>query len=309
MVNDQMHVMAESGLVITDYRIPDALMVPHYQCDLTSLLEEIASRVSRYCGVILLSSDSAFSQAFIETRERPDHFSIVTAAFDSPWIRDRSPVAIKVKGAVRWCIPLAVQDERPNDNQLFHTICATKHPLSPIPFLPQGNMVVGSRGLMLVSNDVLKHNHFTVNDLENCKAALGIRHWLVFSGFSKEMTGHADVHVRVLKANLIAVAWNLSSKSDRNRCESLIQQIKNYDATIEIIKIPIRSDGNRYGSLVNWLQIGKRLLLPRYDITVRCDISETTALLSHHGFTVEYIYSPTLHYAGSLHCLTASIYI
>lgn len=88
-----------------------------------------------------------------------------------------------------------------------------------------------------------------------------------------------------------------------------MKQIKQYHAGITTVKIPIRSKGDRYASLINWIQLGRKLLVPRYPMTEAADIKQTTKLLSQHGFSVTYIYSPTLDYNGSLHCLTASVYI
>lgn len=300
---------AVTGTIIPDYQVPDAIMVPHYQSDITPLLEEIATRVSKYCGVILLSNDQAFTQAFIRTKNNPAHFSVVTARFDSPWIRDRSPIAIKTARGIRWSIPRSDTTDRPNDNRLFARICSTPRDRSPVSFLPQGNIVTGARGLALVSQDVLQDNDLCLTDLDSYSQPLGIKHWLIFRNFTREQTGHADVHVRVLRPRLIAVAWNLSLKRDRETTTKLIKKIQHFDRGIRVVKIPIRSKGKQYASLVNWLQIGKRLLVPRYPITEAADIEETQNLLQKNGFKVEFIYSPTLEYSGSLHCLTASIFV
>lgn len=303
------HSLPVTGTIVPDYRFPGAVMVPHYPCEITPLLEEIATQVARGCGVILLSNNKAFSQAFISVQKYPENFTLVTAPFDTPWIRDRSPVAIKVPGRMRWCIPRAEIAIRKNDNRLFARICAKPQESSPIDFLPQGNMVAGANGLVFVSRDVLKDNNLGLVDLDRYAKPLGVRRWLVFPGFRRERTGHADIHVRVLKPRLIAVSWNLSSKADRQAASQLIKQIKRYNAGITTIKIPIRSKGDQYASLINWIQLGKRLLVPRYPVTEAADIKQTTKLLNQHGFSVTYIYSPTLNYSGSLHCLTASIYV
>lgn len=298
-----------TSTIIPEYQKPDAIMVPHFSCQITPLLEEVAMRISLTCGVILLSSDKAFTQEFLETQKSPEHFSIVTATFDSPWIRDRSPVAIKTENGVRWCLPQVEKMDRPNDDRLFSLICAKEHQFSPIEFLAQGNIVAGDKGLILVTNDVLKQNDYSYDEMEQFKPIFGVRHWLIFSSFKKEQTGHADVLVRVLKSNLFAIAWNMSSKKDRITSKKLIKQIKKLKPNSICIKIPIRSVGKKFASLINWIQIGKRLIIPRYDITTKDDIAQTKETLEQHGFKIEFIYSPTLKYGGSIHCLTASIYV
>lgn len=298
-----------TGTIVPDYRVPAAIMVPHYYSEITPLLEEIAIRLSRYCGVILLSSDKAFTQSFIAARKNKSRYTVISAPFDTPWIRDRSPVAISTSKGIRWTIPRVPMTDRPKDNRLFTRVCAVPYEISPFAFLPQGNIVAGPRGLVMVSKEVMLDNKLDMTDLDSYAESLGVKRWLLFNNFKNEQTGHADVHVRVLKPKLFAVAWNLSIKQDRIRAEQLIKKIKQYDKGIQVLKIPIRSRGAQYASLVNWIQIGRRLLLPRYDLTKAVDITATRKLLHRHGFSVEFIYSPTLQYSGSLHCLTASIFI
>ncbi|MGI1678113.1 MAG: agmatine deiminase family protein [Cellvibrionaceae bacterium] len=295
--------------IIADYECPAAIMVPHYHCDLTPLLEDIASNASHSIGVILLTSDKSFTESFVATQKFLDRFSIVTAPLDSPWIRDRSPIAIRQGKIIRWCIPRWDYVDRPNDTILFERICASAHPITPIDYMPQGNLVVAKNGLVFTTEDILKKNSLTKKKLLEHNSLLGIKQWIIFKGFKQEPTGHADIHVRVLKPKLFAVAWNLSSKQDRQRTETLITMISTIEPKAEVIKIPIRSKGKHYASLVNWIQIGRQLLIPRFNLTRAEDITQTRNLLAAHGFKSNFIYSPTLDVQGSLHCLTGSIFI
>ncbi len=301
--------MKVQNCIIADYAFPAAVMVPHCRCDLIEILENIAKAVSPHCGVILLSEDQEFSQAFLETTDHPDHFSIITAPYDTPWIRDRSPVAVKCGHNVRWLRPVVENMGRPNDDVLFKLISANKHDCVPLGVLPQGNMVAGQDGLMLVTRDILKANHLNRNDLKKYNQNLGVSKWLVFTGFAKETTGHADVHIRVLEKHLYAVAWNLSVKQDRQRIQRLTDMLQKYDDKARIIKIPIRSRGQKYASLVNWIQLGQKIIAPKFDETPQSDIEQTENILNKHGFDVDFVYSPTSHLGGSLHCLTASIFV
>lgn len=301
--------MKNQTCIVADYTFPAAVMIPHCRCDLIELLENIAKAVSFHCGVILLSEDAGYTKKFIETTDHPDHFSIVTAPYDTPWIRDRSPVAVKCGNNIRWLNPIVEKMGRPNDDVLFKLISASNNDCVPLGVLPQGNMVAGQGGLMLVTLDILKANHLTYKNLKQYNQNLGVSNWLVFTGFAKETTGHADVHVRVLAKHLYAVAWNQSVKQDRQRMQRLIEMLLRHDEKAEIIKIPIRSRGHKYASLVNWIQLGKNIIVPQFDETPRSDREQTKKLLNEHGFEVEFIYSPTSHLGGSLHCLTASIFV
>lgn len=297
------------GTIVPDYRLPSAIMVAHYNAEITPLLEEIAIRVSRYCGVILLSSNKDFTRSFIAARKNQSRFTCITAPFNTPWIRDRSPIAVSTGEGIRWTIPRVPMSDRPRDNRLFTRICAVPYEISPFAFLPQGNIVAGPKGMVMVSKEVMSDNQLDEEALDLYSASLGVKRWLVFNNYKNEQTGHADVHVRVLKPKLFAVAWNLSVKQDRLKSEQLIKKIRQYDKDVRVLKIPIRSRGSQYASLVNWIQIGNRLILPRYELTKAADIEKTRKMLHKHGFTVEFIYSPTLQYSGSLHCLTASIFV
>ena len=284
-------------------------MVPHYDCSILPLLEEMATKISAYCGVILLSGSPLLSEAFVAKQKHPVHFQIVTAAFDSPWLRDRSPFAVAIDTGVDWFVPDCPEMDRPHDDALFAKILAKSSQSLPIKPLSQGNIVVADRGWVFATSDILLESGLGRNALDQHNGVLGISRWFVFEGFSQEKTGHADVHIRVLSSRLIAVAWNLSSAEDRSKIKKLIQMIRTYDSEMTILKIPIRSKGSHYASLLNWIQLGDELLLPRYTLTPQKDIHSATKLLEDHGYNVQFIHSPTLEEGGSLHCLSASVFV
>ena len=283
-------------------------MVPHYQCDVCPCLEQIASTVSQVCGVILLSSDREFTESFIATQNNPDHFTIVTAPLDTPWIHDRSPIALKTSTGFEWISPNAGMPERKHDNKLFDLISANPIHKPPIKHIAHGNLIAGAKGLAFATRQILIENKLSLGELNNHKHSMGISHWEVFPEFKNEQSGHADVHVRVLKPKLFAVAWNLSVKNDREKINKLINQIKKIQPGATVLKIPVRSKGKLYASLVNWIQIGKHLIIPRFPMTKQTDVIATKCLLEKYGFKVKFIYSPTTEQYGSLHCLTASIF-
>jgi hypothetical protein len=78
---------------------------------------------------------------------------------------------------------------------------------------------------------------------------------------------------------------------------------------IEILRLPLRSDGSLYASPLNWVHIGRTVLVPRYPLTTTADIDTIRRSLGRHGFRAQFVDSPTLEFGGSLHCLTASIYV
>ena len=135
---------------------------------------------------------------------------------------------------------------------------------------------------------------------------------LVFSGVGsgpRPFPGaHVDRQVRFLSTRCAAVAWNESIAEDRERAEAVEAAVNAALPGIAVLRLPMRSAGSAYASPLNWLQFGRRLLIPRYDLTPAGDVERILRTLSDAGFAASFIYSPTLEQGGSLHCLTASVH-
>jgi len=290
---------------LDDFSLPQAIMIPHFRSDNTALLETMITAVMPYCGVIVLSNDPCFSQTFLSTLPLQEHFTLIQTKYDTPWIRDRSPLAVARGNEVYWYIPSIPNMKRPFDDKLFFRISKQKRGKFPIRGLSLGNLIVGDKGVTFSTSEILEHTHRP----QRHQKRLGIRRWIIFDRFTHESTGHADLYIRVLSPSLIAVAWNLSSKEDRNKMQKLIYKIKRLHKQITVLKIPIRSKKEQYASLLNWIQLDTHIILPSYTLTRKTDKKKTKALLSKHGFTSRFIHSPTLKEGGSLHCLSASIFV
>jgi len=298
------------GYIVPDYEPPAALMVPHYGLDHIDLLEQIASKAARFVGVILLTPDPDRTRAFIDRQESPERFSLLVAASNTAWIRDRAPIAVReMGGGIRWCLPSMPDDGREADASLFESICA--RPTHRLPFtMARGNVVAGPEGLALSTIALLEEN--TDKDIQGLidgGRQLGIDRWILFPAFSKEASRHADVHVRFLDTDLAAIAWNLSSAEDRARAEELEKQLVDARPSLRVLRLPIRSEEQRYASPLNWIQLGKDLLVPRYLLTEDADVDQIRQVLKAENFRPLFIDSPTLDLGGALHCLTASIYV
>jgi agmatine/peptidylarginine deiminase len=284
-------------------------MVPHYRSTILSVLEGIAAFAARVIGVVLLSSDPEFTRAFVATQPHPERFSVVTAPFDSPWLRDRSPVAVRDRRRYRWAATQLNPMNRPLDDVLFSRI--SRPPLDAVPIvLAHGNIVAGPRGVALTTDRVLADN--PAHDVASLTAAvgrLGIRRWVIVKSFAGEMTGHTDVYARFLRPGLLAVAWSETLAADRDVAADIETRVRDVLPGIEIIRLPMRSEGHHYASPLNWVQVGRTLLVPRYALTPPDDTDRIARSLRAAGFTSQFIASPTEEYGGSLHCLTASIYV
>jgi len=298
----------QGAVIVPDYARPAALMVPHYRGRARPFLEEIAVAAAEHVGVILLADDEAGTQAFVARQKRPERFSIIAGSYNTPWIRDRAPIALRRRGAVAWVLPRLPQSGRTADDELFTTITVRRSRPAPL-LLAHGNLVAGPRGVALSSTRVLGENGLnSPADIAPFKGALGIRAWLVFEPFPDEPTAHADVHVRFLKPNLAAIAWHPEDRELQDRAVEIERLVGSHLPRARILRLPLRRSGDRYASLLNWVQIGRKLIAPRYRMTPDSDLAEASAALREEGFQVRFIAAPTLKWGGAIHCLTASIF-
>jgi agmatine/peptidylarginine deiminase len=132
---------------------------------------------------------------------------------------------------------------------------------------------------------------------------------VVFDPFPEEPTGHADVHARFLRPGLMAVAWHPSDPVLQRCARTIENGVRAAAPRIRCLRVPLARQGAKYASLLNWIQIGRDLLLPRYQMTPEEDLAEARNLLEGEGFRVRTIFAPTIEVGGSLHCLTASVFI
>jgi agmatine/peptidylarginine deiminase len=283
--------------------------VPHYHSTILDVLEGIATFAARVIGVVLLSRDPDLTRAFVAAQPHPERFSVVTAPYDTPWLRDRSPFAVRVGNGHRWLVTRLHPMERPLDEVLFTRI--SRRPLDEVPIvLPQGNVVAGPGGVTITTRRVLDDNRDA--DEATLKAAmrrLGVRRWIVSRTFAGETTGHADVYARFLHTRLLAVAWSETLAADREVAGELEARVRGALPDIEVLKLPLRSEGPLYASPLNWVHVGRTLLVPRYPLTPPADVDAIQGALGRRGFRVDFVESPTLEFGGSLHCLTASVYV
>lgn len=296
-------------MIVADYARPSALMVPHYGVTIIDTLEGIAAAAARWTGVILLSGDPERSHRFIERQPCPERFSVVGAEFDTGWIRDRSPIAIRRRGGYDWVLPRRPPSERERDDVLFERITARPLGTSPL-FVPQGNLVAGPRGAVFSTTQVLRENGLAEEtDLIPFSRALGVGKWVVFEPLEGEMSGHADMYLRFLRPNLMALGWPLYNARGQKTASAIETRAVAALPGLRILRIPVRARENAYASPLNWIQIGRELLVPRYPITPDEDLEHIAGLLAAAGFHAHFIESPTLAFGGSLHCMTASVYI
>lgn len=295
-------------MIVTDYARPAALMVPHYRTDVRELLEQVAVLAARSVGVLLLTQHPAATEAFLRAQGDADRFSAIRAIFDTPWLRDRSPLAVRNRRGVRWVLPRGGDGERELDAALFGEIAAHAWEESPLA-LEHGNLVAGPRGLAFSTTRVLAQNpEMTRVELREAARRLGIRRWVLFRALPSDPIAHADTYLRFLSPRLAAVACPRGADG-RAVNASIEQLLATYAPATRLLRLPIRAGDGFHASPLNWVQLGRQLIVPAYPETTRRDRVLIQRALEAEGFQVGFVESPTSHLGGSVHCLTASIYV
>lgn len=271
-------------MIVPDYAPPAALMVAYYASDLLPLFEELAREASRHVGVILLSESPAEAQAFVGRQSHPERFSIVAADHDSPWIRDGSPIAIRTRQGIRWVLPRLPEANRKRDDALFDVVVVREREPAPIR-IAGGNVVAGSRGLAVSSAAMLVENDCTAERVRQHAAAL-IRRWLLFPPFRGEMSGHADVHIRFLRPNVVALAWTPDEEVDQHVSGGLEAMLSRALPHARVVRLPVRAQGKRYASPLNWVPLGRQLLVPTFELMPAGDRDAVRDELEAEGFRV-----------------------
>lgn len=298
---------AGSRVVMPDYARPDALAVPLFHFDTRQTLEALARTAARHMGVILVGPDGPDMQSFAQSTGTPDHFGFLTAEIDSPWLRDHAPVAVIADGAALQVLPNHQTQKRRRDQALFSDILAIPSETAPVR-LAAGNLVRGPGGLVVSTFRVLTDNGLRdANDLRGVARQMGIARWLLVPAFEDDLSAHTDCMIRFLAPDLCAVIRRTDLPETHAATEALIAALRSHAPRMRIVEVPARKFADHFDSPVNWVQIGRTILLPEFGPDDP-NHGPTAALLAAEGFAVEPVPCGTSGLGGGLHCLTASIY-
>ena len=293
--------------MVPDYALPDAVCVPFGAFTIRGALETLAARLSERAGVILICDDPDTAQDFVAGQAHPEHFGLILGAFDTPWLRDHAPVALRVGDGLRHVRPLRYRTRRERDAQLFGTIfpkagCATPQNVAG------GNLVAGPDGLVISTVGVLEEN--ALDDpaaLQDTGRALGIRDWLIVPAFPDDLSRHSDCMVRFLAPDLVALCRRLDNADAVAASAEVKAAIRALRPDIRILDLPTEAGEAGFDSPVNWIQLDDCLLVPDFGARDRL-ADRRRALLEAQGFDVVPIPCPTTGLGGALHCLTASVF-
>ena len=296
-------------MILPDYIVPAALIVPHLQADIIHVLEHIARSASNEVGIILVTQNMDAAANFVNDCTYPDHFSIITAPLNSPWIRDLSPFICRRKKTLYYIQPLPHMPGREKDSVLYTTI--TRQKLENLPLnMPQGNLVAGPAGIALSTDRFFTDNNFNQDvDLKPFKKQLGIRDWYFFPPLDKDLIAHADCYTRFLSPTELAIGIADGHLEHTSYMMALVEALKKEIKNLQIYQLPITAHKQTIASPLNWIQLDKVLLVPEYPGTTKVQKHQILETLTSAGYTINFIPSPTAELGGALHCLTASVYV
>lgn len=293
--------------IVPDYQVPDALCVPLWAFDIRPTLEALAAAAAAHVGVILITPSREDAEAFIAAQPEPGHFGVVLGAYDSPWLRDHAPIAVREAGALHQIRPALPDTGRPNDPALFATILPGAQEVTP-HLLAGGNLVAGPGGLAVSTDNVL-----TENGLDDAAALgpmarqLGIRDWLIVPRFADDISGHTDLMLRFLSPELCALCTRPDAPEAGRTIAALREALAALRPGLGFLELPAVAGAAGFNSPLNWVQFGRTLLVPEFgadDPFARARRERLRAA----GFDPVAIPTGTGGLGGALHCLTASIH-
>ncbi|WP_300434160.1 agmatine deiminase family protein [uncultured Mameliella sp.] len=298
--------MGRARCLVPDYALPDALCVPYWRFDVREALEAVARTAARHCGVILITPDPASARDFIATVDHPDHFGIVSGAFDSPWLRDHAPIAVREGDSIQLVRPARPEGDRKHDLSLFETILpgaeeVTRH------IVAGGNLVGGPGGSGFSTTDILRENGLDEPEaLVETGRQLGLDHWHFLPPFPDDISAHADCMLRFLGPGLCAICARDDTPEAREVSAEIRARVAETCPEVAILALPCAAT-EAFNSPLNWIQLGRCLLLPHFDHADPLTATRTQ-LLREAGFDPVPIPAMTEGLGGALHCLTASIF-
>lgn len=133
-----------------------------------------------------------------------------------------------------------------------------------------GGNVVHSGNKVIMCDKVLKENpNLEKHELIDCLRYLfRVNYVLLIPTHPDDIFGHSDGILRFLNNNTVLVSDY--SKDAPEYWDDLIYTLTKYK--LKIIKVPCNTSKNKYsydatGIYINYLQIGKHIILPSYDLT------------------------------------------
>lgn len=293
--------------LVPDYARPDALCVPFWRFRIEATLRQVARRAARHVGVILIGPDRDLAESFIAQEPLGQRMVFVPGGFDTPWLRDHAPLAVEGPDGLRLFRPRRPETSRQHDAQLFAQILAAPSTETPI-HIAGGNIVAGAHGLAVSTYDLVGENE-TDNAaiMAPVAEAFGVRHWILTPKFDDDISGHTDSMVRFLSPDLCAVCTRPDRPDLAGQIDTLVAELQEAAPGMEVLRIPAGTSGGVFCSSLNWIQLGRTVLVPHFPGDTAPGRAVAAALRAK-SYRVVLIPCPTTELGGALHCLTASVF-
>src|SRR5690606_17878534 len=303
-----------------DFEPPDMLLLA-YNRDWIETLRAVVSAAEGQARVGLLVTPSEVSHLGQSGLGNPPHVDVLRTALDSPWIRDYGPIETydDVFGAV-W-LDYDYTWSRPADDRLPRWLARVlRTRLEASTFVLDGGAIISNgQGLCALTTTSLADSGLTLErdaELARFLAALGCAVTAVLPQVPGERTGHADMIGQFLSPEPVMVAEldarihpETAARLDET-AEQLLAAAGMANQPLEVSRVPIAVDGNRFYSYVNATRLRSRLLVPKFSF-----VPETVEQTAYRALrvalpAVELVAidaDKLINHGGALHCLTLGL--
>ncbi len=303
-----------------DFEPPDMLLLA-YNRDWIETLRAVVSAAEGQARVGLLVTPSEVSHLGQSGLGNPPHVDVLRTALDSPWIRDYGPIETydDVFGAV-W-LDYDYTWSRPADDRLPRWLARVlRTRLEASTFVLDGGAIISNgQGLCALTTTSLADSGLTLErdaELARFLAGLGCAVTAVLPQVPGERTGHADMIGQFLSPEHVMVAEldarihpETAARLDET-AEQLLAAAGMANQPLEVSRVPIAVDGNRFYSYVNATRLRSRLLVPKFSF-----VPETVEQTAYRALrvalpAVELVAidaDKLINHGGALHCLTLGL--
>lgn len=290
--------------IVADYAFPDALCVAHWQFEIQSVLEDIVRAALDHVGVILVGPDPAGAQAFIAQLDPDAPIGFVAGQIDTPWVRDHSPIAVRVGDRIDWVLARRPEGDRKHDPELFQRILAAP-PEQTDQCVAHGNLVGGDGGFAVSTAAVLIENGITrPQPLRETARQLGIETWVILRPFADDPSAHTDSMVRFLAPGVAAVCMRTDRPDMTDVSGQMREMLQRARPDLRLLEVPVCSRADSFSSPLNWIQLGTHLIVPEFGPQITADFHAVEAA----GYQINRVAAPLSGLGGAFHCLSASVF-
>jgi agmatine deiminase len=257
-----------------DFEPPNLLLLA-YSRDWPDTLWAIveASRGQTQVGLLINNNDAEHLAAsgFAEFA----HVTVLPSGFDSPWVRDYGPLETYDRSDSTHWLDYAYTWDRPRDDRLPRWLSRImRTPVETSEYILDGGAVISNgNGLCALTATSLVEGGFSpraTSELQPFLAGLGCHVTAILPTVPRERTGHVDMIAQFLSEDRLMLATvdpKLAPELAANLDLAAVQlraAAQMADQALDIIRIPIFVQDDRFYSYINATRLRTRMLIPHF---------------------------------------------